>query len=161
MICNRCGNTINDNSAVCPACGSPVAPPQPNPYAQQNPYAQPNPYSQPNPYVQPNPYAQQCYGAPAFFSQQAYSEFNKKATDLRTFGILATVLMFGIGLVFSIIIWISGASLKEPVYPPQSPQEAMLLEEGRKKLKTARILAIMPIVGLVLSFFVGIIIGMS
>ena len=174
MVCPKCNNNISDNSLFCPFCGEKVGEYQKQqesgkqvvdhidyiPYVQQNPFAHENPYREKNPYYnqQQNLYqqpTQMYYGTPMYDGMREYSEYNKKATDLRTFGIIAAVLMFGIGIIFSIIIWVNKASLKEPMYPPQNMYEDNLFRDAQSKLRTANILAILPVVGFIIGFIIG------
>ena len=174
MFCPNCGNNIEDNLVNCPVCGSPTAlqPQQPvqnqnnqTVYQQQPVQNQYNQYGQPNQPImqQPYQYQQNQYaGMPGFSpNYPAISEFVDQAKSLRNYGIAAAILMFGIGFIFSIVIFVKSRKLKVPelVYP--TPDELAQLEDGKKKLKTAKILAILPIVGWVLSFIVGFINGLS
>lgn len=139
--------------------------PQQPQYGQPQ-YAQPQ-YGQPQ-YGQPQ-YGQPQYGQPQYGQPQyggfpgmvnpEINEFAKKANTLKIFGILAAVLMFGIGIVFSIIIWVT--KLPDPVSAPSNPGEAQLLEKARKDRDLGKKLAVLPLIGLVLSFAIGFIGGIA
>jgi hypothetical protein len=126
MICTRCGTYIEDGETVCYKCGFIF-----EENVQQNNYNQPQPYNQQG-------YNQQSYGQPAYnqphggYNQQydpyaqpqggygynspdkmELANFAKAAKDMLTSGILATVLMFGIGFAFSILIWIKKSKTKK------------------------------------------------
>lgn len=155
MFCPNCGNNIEDNLVNCPVCGSPtglqVQQPAQNQYNQTVIQQQPYQYQQ-------NQYA----GMPGFAGNYpAISDFVSQAKSLRNYGIAAAILMFGIGFIFSIIIFVKSRKLEEPQLFNPTPEELAQLEDGKKKLKTAKILAILPIVGWVLSFVVGFINGLS
>ncbi len=152
MNCPFCQNVIPDNSAQCPACGKLLytqAPQQP-----QNPYmnAQGQAY---NPYA--NGAAQPYNGYnPA---SGIINEFAKKAKSLKTSGIIATVLMFGIGIFFSISIWVS--RLQIPQVTPSNQIEAQMLEKAIKDYNLAKKLSFVPVIALVLCFIIGFIGGLA
>lgn len=190
MNCPNCQNALEENASFCSNCGFNLAT-QPdiaqaqavqdsNPQynspqytqPQQPQYSQPQQpqYSQPQQpqYTQPQ-YTQPQYGQPQYGQPQyggfpgmvnpEINEFAKKANTLKVFGILAAVLMFGIGIVFSIIIWVT--KLPDPVSAPSNPGEAQLLEKARKDRDLGKKLAVLPLIGLVLSFAIGFIGGIA
>ncbi len=189
MFCPNCGNNIEDNLMNCPVCGNSMGmqaqQPVQNQYEQpmnqqpvQNQYAQPmnqqpvqNQYNQPmgqppvqNQYNQPpyqypyNPYP----GMPGFQNNYAIIEdFVDQAKSLRNLGIAAAVLMFGIGFIFSIVIFVKSRKLKAPELFNPTPEEIAKIEDGKKKLKIAKILAILPLVACGLSFIYGFIGGLT
>ena len=158
MFCPNCGNNIEDNLANCPICGSPTAAQSQQPV--QNPYIQPAQNQQmfQHPYVnqyQPNPYNN---GMPGFAGNfPAIQEFAEQAKSLRNYGIAAAILMFGIGFIFSIYILVKAGKLKEPQLFNPTPDEIAQLEAAKKKLKTAKILAIIPFIACGLSFIISFI----
>lgn len=135
MFCSKCGKEIMDEAIVCPNCGCAT-----NNYNVQQP-------------VQPtnNTYSKDYL---------AIKQFYEHATTLRNLGIVAAVLMFGIGIIFSIIIWIKSSSIKVPEIQPTNPAELAELETAKARLKTATNLASLPIAGIALGFIIGGMIGM-
>ena len=176
MVCPKCCNTISDSSLFCPFCGEKVGEtPKPKetnkhvvehidyvPHVRNNPLpnAEKNMYynQQQNLHEQP---AQMYHGTPGYDTMQMYAEYNKKATDLRNFGIVAAILMLGIGFIFSIIVWVGKSSVKAPQIPPQNLLEQNLLEDAQKKLKTANFLAFTPIIASAVCFVLGILLGLT
>lgn len=158
MFCPNCGSNIEDKLVTCPVCRKPtgvqVQPPVQNQY---NPY---NQYNQPG-MQQPYQYQQNQYaGMPGFSpNYPAISDFVDQATTLRNFGIAAAVLLFGIGFIFSIVIFVKSQKLNVPELFNPTPQEIAQIEEGKKKINTAKTLAIFPLVAIGLSFVVGFING--
>ncbi len=173
MFCPNCGNNIEDNLMNCPVCGSPTALQEQQPVQNQDNqtvYQQPvqnqyNQYGQPNQPIMQQPYQyqqNQFAGMPGFSGNYpVVSEFADQAKTLRTYGIVAAILMFGIGFIFSIVIFVKSRKLKVPELFNPTPEEIELLEKGKKRLKTAKILAILPIIGWALSFIVGFINGLN
>ena len=157
MFCPYCGNNIEDNLTNCPVCGSPTViqaqqpqqtqpqQPMPNQVIYQQPYA--NPY-------QPNPYNNGMQGFMGG-NQGAILDYTDEATSIRNLGIVAAVLMLGIGFILSIIVFVKASRLKEPQLFNPTPDELAQLEAGKKKLKVARILAILPFVACGLSFIIS------
>ncbi len=155
MFCPNCGNNIEDNLVNCPVCGSPtgvqVQPPVQNQYNQYNQPMMQQPYQ-----YQQNQYA----GMPGFSpNYPAISDFVDQAKSLRTLGIVAAVLMFGIGFIFSIMIFVKAKKLNVPELFCPTPEEIAQLEAAKKKIKTAKILAILPLVAIGLSFVGGFVNG--
>jgi uncharacterized membrane protein YvbJ len=154
MFCTKCGKNIDDNLMYCPACGSPTSLQAQQPV--QNQYNQPiiqQPYQN-----QQNQYA----GMPGFAGNYpAVSDFADQAKSLRNLGIAAAILMFGIGFIFSIIIFVKSKKLKVPELFNPTPDEMKILEDGKKKLKTAKILAILPFIAFGISFIYGFINGFA
>ena len=154
MFCPNCGNNIEDNLVNCPVCGSPTAVQAQQPV--QNQYNQPI-------IQQPYQYQQNQYtGMPGFAGNYPIiQDFVDQAKSLRNLGIAAAVLMFGIGFIFSIIIFVKSRKLKAPELFNPTPDEITQLEDGKKKLKTAKILAILPFVACGISFISGFIGGLT
>lgn len=166
MFCNQCGNNIADGLANCPVCGAPAvsqaAVQEPvNPVNGQN-YNQS--YNQPYGQQYNQPYGQPYspYGMPGFAGNSSLiNDFLSQAKTLRTYGIVATVLMFGIGFIFSIVILVKAGKLKEPTLYNPTPAETEELEKAKKVLKTAKILAFVPFIALALSFVYGFVMGLT
>ena len=189
MYCNNCGALLEEGAAFCASCGTPVAlaqpqqetfapvsePEQANPQAEQpqvtyaqpqQTYAQPaQPFAQqmpPQGYQQPNPYQNAPYGMGGFSQNSiVIAEYLKEAKRLRTWGIVATVLMFGIGFIISIVNFIQMKKLKEPMLYNPTPAEIAELENAKKVLKTAKILSYIPFIALAISFVVGFVQGLT
>ena len=136
---------------------------QPNNYQQPNAYPQPGGYQQPGAYPQANTYQQpgsyQQPGAYDYQSSAAINEFAKKARSLKTLGIFAAILMFGIGIFLSIGIWVSKAKI--PAVTPSNAVEEQMLAKAIKDYNLAKKLAILPVIALVLSFVIGFISGLA
>ncbi len=151
MFCPNCGNNIEDNLVNCPVCGSPTAVQPQQPIQNQPIIQQPYQYQQ-------NQYA----GMPGFSANYpVVKDFADQAKSLRNLGIAAAILMFGIGFIFSIIIFVKSRKLKVPELFNPTPDDIAQLENGKKKLKTAKILAILPFVACALSFIYGFIGGLT
>ena len=142
--CVKCGQQMSDETIFCPACGCAAG--DPNPYANGNAYAPGNPYGPGVPFP----------GNDSF----AIREYSRHASTIRTLGIFAAVLMFGIGFIFSIIIWIKAITTKEPMVMAPSPYDLAELESARKKIKLGKALSVLPLIAFVLSFLFGIVLGL-
>lgn len=148
MFCPNCGINIEDNLVNCPVCGSTTGVQAEPPV--QNQYNQPV-FQQPYGY-QPNQYN----GMPGFAGNYpAIQDFADAAKSLRNYGIAAAILMFGIGFIFSIYILVKASKLKEPQLFNPTVDEIAQLEAAKKKLKVAKILAILPFVACGLSFVIS------
>lgn len=154
--CPNCNNPVPDGSNFCPTCGAQAS--GNNNYANGNPYGAGNPYAAGNPYNTDSPYGADPFGnvgpGPSY-NYMAVQKFSKKATTIRNLGIAAAILLFGIGFIFSIIIWVMSSGLQEPFVTNPTPFERAELESARKKLKLGKILAFLPVVAFVISFLVG------
>lgn len=167
MNCQNCGQPIQDGAAFCPNCGATA-----NNFSQQQPNFTQNAQQYPPQYQQPyqppyqppmgNPYnpQPQQYGLP--FQQPvplgnylAVLNFAEKAKTVKVLGIVATVLMFGIGFIFSIVIWIMSSSLSEPMADPSNISEFAILQKAKKDLALGKKLAWAPPIAFVVCFIFG------
>jgi len=141
MNCPTCNQPLLNNEVICPNCGSVTT------SANQS-YAPP---------------VQQQYNPGYNFNMSptyaAVKDFASKASSAQALGIVATVLMFGIGFIFSIIVWVKTSGLKNVSFSELPPEEDAMYQKALKQLKTAKILSFMPIVGIVLSILIGIVVG--
>lgn len=133
MFCSKCGKEIMDEAVICPSCGCPT-----NNFSAQSP-AQPtvNIYSSDYPIIK---------------------EFAEKAKTIKTLGILATIFMLGIGLIFSIIIWLSAKKIAIPEITTTNPNEIAEFESAKRKYALGCGLSFMPITGIGISIIIGMIV---
>lgn len=165
MNCPHCQSVLPENSTQCLFCGNAVNPqPQqtpPQPQYQQPQYQQapPQQFNQPygNPYNTQPPYGGINPG-PTTASIEI-SNFAEKAKRNKTLGIVAAVLMFGIGIFFSIAIWAS--KLQVPQVVPSNPIEQQMLDKAIKDNNLAKKLAALPLIAIGLSFIFGFIGGLA
>lgn len=136
MFCSKCGKEILDEALICPNCGCAT-----------------NNYSQTNK-------AENCNG---IYSTEypIIKEFAEKAKTIKTLGILATIFMFGIGLIFTIIILIQTKKYKIPEISTNNPNEIAEFEAAKRQYKLGYNLAGFPILAIALCFIIGAIIGMA
>ena len=135
MFCSKCGKEILNEAVICPNCGC----------ATNNYHT----------HISPQP---QSISSSADY--MAITQFYEHATTLRNLGIVAAILMFGIGIIFSIIIWVKAKSIQIPEVQTTNPQELAQLETAKHRYKTANTLASLPIFGIALGFMLGGMIGM-
>ena len=130
-FCSKCGKELFDEAVICPACG--------------------------------------CTTEKTFDSTKsnaptndmiAIREFSEKATTVRNLGIVAAILMFGIGIIFSIIIWVKGVKTY-PEITTTNPLELAEFEAAKRRMSLGATLSMMPVLGIALSFFIGVMIGIS
>lgn len=166
MICQNCRAEIADGTAYCPYCGKATQNNYQQPYYGQQSAPQQNPYQQP-PYGQ-NAYAPNQGGFPPppnnFYgnvspTSRLIADYESKASTMKILGIVATVLMFGIGIIFSIAIWVMKSSITAPPIATLDPIELHRIQEANKKISLATTLSFIPIAGLILSFAIGFMIG--
>jgi len=136
MFCSKCGKEIMDEAVICPNCGCAT-----------------NNYNAP----------QQSINTTNTYSDDylTIKQFAEQARNFRNLGIAAAVLMFGIGIIFSIIIWIKLSSINVPEVQTTNPIELAELETAKKRFKLAVNLSAFPIVGIALSFMIGGLIAMT
>ena len=82
-------------------------------------------------------------------------DFAEKANTIKVLGIIATVLCFGIGFIFSIIIMIKASGLNAPSVIPENPFDAAQLEKAKKDLSLGKKLAAIPFIALGICFIIG------
>lgn len=129
--CSKCGKELFDEAVFCPGCGC-ATEKTPTPTTTATPT---------NDII-------------------AIREFSEKATVVRNLGIIAAVLMFGIGIIFSIVIWVMSAGLKPALgITTTNPIELAELEAAKKRLKLGTTLSTLPILGIALSIFIGALVG--
>lgn len=127
MYCSKCGKELEDEAMICPQCGCATS----NYYKTNTPKGD----------VNTKDYLK-------------IHEFYQKAKCWRNLGIWATVLMFGIGFIFTIIACIVYRGLKVPVVTTTNVKELAELEEGKRFYKTGRILLCMPILAISICCFI-------
>jgi len=118
-----------DEAVICPGCGCPT-----------------------------NNYTSQLNAAKTIHSNDypAIQRFAEQAKPIKVLGIFAAVLMFGIGFIFSIIIWIKSSGIIAPEVTTTNPDEIAELEEAKRNLNLGRRLAGFPIAAIGISIFLGI-----
>ena len=121
MFCSKCGKEINDEAVVCPSCGCATANFSHSPTPQKVSYS--------NDYLR-------------------IHEFFVQATTIRNLGIAAAILMFGIGIIFSIIIWVKEPQVQVPEVSTVNPNELAELEDGKRRLQLGQRLASLPIIAI-------------
>lgn len=137
MFCSKCGKEIMDEAVVCPNCG--CATNNYNSQQQQPVHTTVNTYSD---------------------DYLTIKQFSEQARILRNLGIFAAVLMFGIGIIFSIIIWVKLSKNKIPEITTTNPAEIAEFETAKRRYKLAYQLSGLPIIALALCFAIGCFIGM-
>lgn len=88
-------------------------------------------------------------------------DFAEKANTIRTLGIFAAVLMFGIGLIFSIIIWITIGKVTVPEITTTNPNEIAEFESAKRKYALGKRLSGLPLIALSLCLFIGMFIAFT
>ena len=130
-FCSKCGKELYDEAAFCPACGCPTE-------------------KTVNSTVDNAPTKDII----------AIREFAEKATAIRNLGIIAAILMFGIGIIFSIIIWIKAPKQSGlPEVTTTNPVELAEFEAAKRKLSLGTTLSTLPLLGIALSVFIGVVAG--
>lgn len=127
MFCSKCGNEIDNEAVVCPECGCPT----------KN-------FSRSSREEEINDGSQDYLSIHEFYSQ---------ATTIRNLGIAAAVLMFGIGIIFSIIVWVKQSHLNEPKVTTTNVKELGELEDAKRRIKLGGRLSALPLFGLAICIF--------
>ena len=81
-------------------------------------------------------------------------EFLSKANTIKTLGILAAVLCFGIGIIFSIIIWAQTSNIAIPEITTSNPKEIADFELAKRRIDLGKRLAGIPLIAIGLCIFV-------
>lgn len=131
MFCSKCGKEIMDEAVVCPNCGC----------ATNNYATQPTTNTYSDDYL-------------------TIKQFSEQARTLRNLGIAAAVLMFGIGIIFTIIILVKQKKIKIPEIQTTNPAEIAEFETAKRRYKLAYQLSGLPIIALSLCFAIGCFIGL-
>ncbi len=165
MFCTNCGKEIQPNQAFCSNCGNAInnTAQQPQATINQQSYSAPNPqYTQPvnNQY---NPQYNAPYAPQPNFQNNNLQliQYADKAKNIKTLGIVATVLMFGIGFILSVVIWIMSSGLNEPFVNPENPADMEVLRKAKKDLSLGKKLSFAPIIALAFCFLFGVFLGMA
>lgn len=128
MFCSKCGKEIMDEAVICPNCGCAT-----------------NNYNAPQ---QPINTATNTYSDDYLTIKQ----FSEQARILRNLGIFAAVLMFGIGIIFSIIVWVKQSKNKIPEITTTNPAEIAEFETAKRRYILATKLSSLPILAISLCF---------
>ncbi len=129
MFCSKCGKEIMDEAVICPNCG--CATNNYNSQQQQPIHTTVNTYSD---------------------DYLTIKQFSEQALVLRNLGIFAAVLMFGIGIIFSIIIWVKQSKNKIPEITTTNPAEVAEFETAKRRYILANKLSSLPIIAISLCF---------
>lgn len=172
VVCPYCGYPTNNYSQpVNPAASDNYANSNPNNYVNGNPNCNPNNYANNYPNNNANNYVNNypnnnannyVNNYPNSFSNDypAIRAFSEKAKATRNISIVAAVLCFGIGFIFSIVTWIRLSGSTPPVITTTNPFEIAEYEAGKRYLGQAKILASIPVFAIALSVVIGFIVGM-
>ena len=132
MFCSKCGKEIMDEAVICPNCGCAT-----NNYNQSSSTSINSVYSNDYPIIR---------------------KFAEQAQTIKNLGIVAAVLFLGIGIIFSIIIWIKSRDIKIPEITTTNPNEIAEFEEAKRKLNLGNRLAGLPLLGLGIALFICVVI---
>lgn len=109
MFCSKCGNKVSEDALFCSRCGYNIASHHSSASAQTA-------YSQD--YI-------------------ALKAFEEKVNSIYIVSVVALVLLFGIGLIFSVVVWIKAKSTFIPNVTTTNPYEVAMFESLKRKLKKA------------------------
>lgn len=121
-FCSKCGKELMDEAVVCPGCGCPTGG-----YSQN--HSNPSSYSSDYPIVK---------------------EFASKARTVKNLGIVALILCCGIGIFFSIAIWVmAGGGIRIdkfniPNVNLSDPREIAEFEEAKRNMALGKKFAAVP-----------------
>ena len=135
MFCIKCGKEMSDDANFCPACGFAIGDNLKSKSSVNNETkAHTDDYSR-------------------------IKDFSDAATAIKILGILSAALMFGIGIIFSIIIWVRSKKIVIPEITTTNPEEIVLFESAKRKYNLGKSLAGLPLIAIGISFFIGILAG--
>ncbi|MBQ7309533.1 MAG: zinc ribbon domain-containing protein [Clostridia bacterium] len=130
MFCSKCGKEIMDEAVVCPYCGCVTTNYQ---STQTTPQSASGMYSDQYP---------------------ALKAFAEEAKSVHTLGILAAIFCLGIGIIFSVMIWVKqglNPQTKLPKLELTLPNEIAEFELAKKRWLRAGSLAVLPVVVLIVT----------
>lgn len=78
----------------------------------------------------------------------AIQEFARKAKTIRTLGILAAVFCMGIGIIFSILVWVQSKKVTPPKITTTNPKEIVDFENAKRNLTLGGILSTIPLIAI-------------
>lgn len=123
MFCSKCGKEIADEAIICPMCGCATAN-----------------YHQPTAVHDTQPQNNSTYSQDYI----ALKEFEETVNSLYATSIIALVLFLGIGIIFSIAVWLKAKTISIPSITTTNPNEIAMFESLKRKLKKALTFAYMP-----------------
>lgn len=127
MFCKNCGQQISEGTKFCPNCGS---------------------MNDSIVNTAPNPNHTEDY--------VTIHNFHERAKSIQTLGIVAAVLMFGIGIFFSIAIWVMAKNTTVPTITTTNPVERAEFEDAERKFKLGQSLAGLPLIAIGLCIAIGL-----
>ena len=129
MFCSKCGKEIADEAIICPMCGCATAN-----------------YHQPSIAHNTQPQNNSTYSQDYI----ALKEFEEKVNSLYATSIVALVLFLGIGIIFSIAVWLKAKTISLPTITTTNPNEIAMFESLKRKLRKALAFANIPWYALVI-----------
>lgn len=114
MFCSKCGKEIADEALICPACGCATAN-----------------YHQAFAFQNTQPQNSSTYSQDYI----ALKEFEEKVNGLYATSIVALILFLGVGLIFSIAVWVKAKAISIPTITTKNPNEIAMFESIKRKLK--------------------------
>ena len=124
MYCSKCGKEIADEAIICPICGCATAN-----------------YHQPFTIHSTPPQSNGTYSQDYI----VLKEFEEKVKSIYATSIVALVLFLGIGLIFSIVVWLKAKDISIPNITTTNPNEIAMFESLKRKLKKALLYANIPL----------------